>query len=243
MKRLIFTPRQEGTFGLYLASIRHTKLLSDVQVRELLRTYRQTGDITARNRVITANTLYVVSVAKEYLTPGIDIQDLIQEGNLGLIEAVEHFDTDAPAPFIIYATFWVRKYISKFLHSYRYCVTTPASFYGEIFVNSINVTNIPQDDDSPSPENHIPALQSEQQHCFCADEQQQAVALALATLRDDESQVLRLTFGIDCQPCSDTQIMRQLAYRTTERVRQVRELALRKLYSRLLKKRSTSHFE
>ena len=79
----------------------------------------------ARARFIRANTQLVVSIAKRYRGHGVPFLDLIQEGNLGLMRAVEKYDYGRGTRFATYATWWIRQYISRSLPSQGYTVRIP----------------------------------------------------------------------------------------------------------------------
>ncbi len=71
------------------------------------------GDITARDRMIGANARLVFSIARRYMYRGLELSDLIQEGNLGLMKAVEKYDPDLGFRFSTYATWWIRQMITR----------------------------------------------------------------------------------------------------------------------------------
>ena len=96
---------------LYLAEIRPIPLLSGEQEAALAAGVR-TGDLEARRRLIEANLRLVVAVAKRYRGRGLEFPDLIQEGNIGLITAVDRFDPARGHRFSTYATWWIQKAIT-----------------------------------------------------------------------------------------------------------------------------------
>lgn len=98
--------------GLYLREIGKYPLLDAVQEVDLARkTHR--GDSEARSTLILSNLRLVVNIAKRYQNQGLGLMDLIEEGNLGLIKAVERFDVDKQCRFSTYATWWIRQFINR----------------------------------------------------------------------------------------------------------------------------------
>ncbi|MFY7951363.1 MAG: sigma-70 family RNA polymerase sigma factor [Armatimonadaceae bacterium] len=91
---------------------RSTRLLSAAEEVALARRI-QRGDKAAKDRLTEANLRLVISIARRYNVPGVPLADLIQEGNLGLIRAVEKFDPDRGFRFSTYATWWIRRAISR----------------------------------------------------------------------------------------------------------------------------------
>ena len=97
---------------VYLKEIGRVPLLSaDEEIS--LATRMQNGDVAARKRLAEANLRLVVSIAKRYVGRGMQFLDLIQEGNLGLIKAVEKFDYTKGFKFSTYATWWIRQAITR----------------------------------------------------------------------------------------------------------------------------------
>ncbi|MBQ3918624.1 MAG: RNA polymerase sigma factor RpoD [Oscillospiraceae bacterium] len=97
---------------IYLRDIGKVPLLSTEEELELAKRMKD-GDAKARKRLAEANLRLVVSIAKRYLGRGMQFLDLIQEGNLGLIKAVEKFDYEKGFKFSTYATWWVRQAITR----------------------------------------------------------------------------------------------------------------------------------
>lgn len=96
----------------YYKNIAKSKLLTKEEEVELAKRIKK-GDQKAKNELIVANTRLVVSIAKQYANKGVPLQDLIQEGNLGLIHAVEKFDYSLNFKFSTYASWWIRQAVKK----------------------------------------------------------------------------------------------------------------------------------
>jgi RNA polymerase primary sigma factor len=101
-----------SSLSVYLREINKIPLLSREEEVRLARAARE-GDQEAKDRLIRANLRFVVNVAKKYQNQGLTLSDLISEGNLGLITAVEKFDVDKGYHFISYAVWWIKQSILK----------------------------------------------------------------------------------------------------------------------------------
>lgn len=102
----------ENVLATYLKEINKIPLLSNEEEVELAEK-AATGDKLAKNKIINANLRFVVTIAKKYQKKGLDIEDLISEGNIGLINAIEKFDVSKGYRFISYAVWWIRQSILK----------------------------------------------------------------------------------------------------------------------------------
>ncbi len=102
-------------FRRYLAELRKYPLLSREEEQALARRYRATGDRDALFRLVTANLMLVVRIALSFRRAARNVLDLIQEGNLGLLQAIERFDPELGVRLPTYAAWWIRAYIVKFL--------------------------------------------------------------------------------------------------------------------------------
>ena len=103
-----------GSLPMYLSEINRYPLLTAEEEQALARRY-QKGDLQAGHRLVTANLRFVVKVSYEYRSYGIRMADLIQEGNIGLMKAVQKFDPDKGIRLISYAVWWIRAYIQNYI--------------------------------------------------------------------------------------------------------------------------------
>ncbi len=109
----------------YLREINETKLLSADEEKMLARAIAQ-GDVQARDRMIRANLRLVVNIARGYAGKGLGLQDLIEEGNLGLLRAVEGFDPSMGTRFSTYASYWIKQSIKRSLINSSKTIRIPA---------------------------------------------------------------------------------------------------------------------
>lgn len=112
------------SINIYFNSIKRFSLLTYDQERDLAKRIRK-GDVYARKAMIEANLRLVVNIAKRYLGRGLSLQDLIEEGNIGLIKAVERFKTSKGCRFSTYATYWIRQTIDRAIANQANTVRLP----------------------------------------------------------------------------------------------------------------------
>jgi len=103
-----------SSLSMYLAEINHYELLTVEEEQRLARRFKK-GDLMSGHRLVTANLRFVVKVSYEYRSYGIKMGDLIQEGNIGLMKAVQKFDADKGIRLISYAVWWIRAYIQNYI--------------------------------------------------------------------------------------------------------------------------------
>ncbi|HLU39134.1 MAG TPA: sigma-70 family RNA polymerase sigma factor [Planctomycetota bacterium] len=254
----------------YLAEINEVPLLTAEQEIELARRI-QRGDPAAREHMIRANLRLVVSIAKNYVNRGLSFMDLIEEGNIGLMKAVEKFDPDAGCRFSTYATWWIKQGIRRALINSVKTVRVP-SYMAEIVSRwkamameltyrmgrAPTTAEIAQELELPEHNWNVvrdtvtsnsqpthsmgvdasciytdsledPRTRSPEDQVLSAQEIARLSEL-LDAIDEREANILRLRFGLrDGKPMTLKAIGENLGL-TRERVRQMEQEALRKLY-------------
>ncbi|MDE7110328.1 MAG: RNA polymerase sigma factor RpoD/SigA [Muribaculaceae bacterium] len=254
----------------YLQEIGREELLTVDEEVELAQRIRQ-GDQTAVDRLVRANLRFVVSVAKQYQNQGLDLMDLISEGNVGLQKAAQKFDETRGFKFISYAVWWIRQSILQALAEQSRIVRLPLNQVGSInkirkvlnkfeqenmrapsveelakeldvppekIAETMKVSGRQVSVDAPFQEgednslldvlanNDLPATDAELNRDSLTTE----VERALMQLHERERQILKLFFGIGCQEMTLEEIGVKFDL-TRERVRQIKEKAIRRLKS------------
>jgi RNA polymerase primary sigma factor len=121
----------DDAIKLYLRDIQKTKLLTADEEKELANRITD-GDKSARDRMIESNLRLVVKIAKRYINRGLPFLDLIEEGNLGLIKAVERFKISKECRFSTYATWWIRQSIERALVNQSRTIRLPVHVSDDI---------------------------------------------------------------------------------------------------------------
>jgi len=145
--KTIFQERvSEGpdTFRMYLKDLARFPQLTPEQEHELSVRVRA-GDQDAFRKLVESNLRFVVSMAKKYSRSGYPLHELINEGNLGLIEAANRFDPDRGVRFITYASWWVRQAILAAIAHYGQVFRVPPKLKHELYRFQTRVANLTQD--------------------------------------------------------------------------------------------------
>jgi RNA polymerase primary sigma factor len=124
-RRKISNAAVQSPLETYLREINETPLLSSDDEQDLAIAIGE-GDIQARDRMVRANLRLVVNIARGYTGKGLGLQDLIEEGNLGLLRAVEGFDPAMGTRFSTYASYWIKQSIKRALINSAKTIRIPA---------------------------------------------------------------------------------------------------------------------
>lgn len=120
------TKKETNSFKQYLSDISSIPMFRDEEETECCIKIKN-GDLKAKEELIRRNLRFVVTIAKKYETPYLPLEDLVNEGNLGLISAVNEFNPDKGFKFITYAVWWIRKFIYEYISNTSKLIRIPCN--------------------------------------------------------------------------------------------------------------------
>ena len=223
---------EESGLNRYLDEIGRESLLSADEERDLALKIQQ-GDSRALNRLVEANLRFVVSIASQYKGKGLQMDDLVSEGNIGLMKAASRFNPDKGARFVSYAVVHVRQQIEKAIDQQTGLYQVPKDVKNELAARQ---QSRPMSVDAPLGHRTNMSLLSVlvNQDVPFADERihseaiEDAVEFALGSLDERESRVVNAFFGINQEHETMAEIAEDMELKR-ERIRQIRDKAVRKL--------------
>lgn len=271
-KRKTAENRTKQSIEKYLEEIGGYSPLAPEEEVELARQIRK-GNARALDKLVKANLRFVISVAKEYQGQGLPLQDLISEGNLGLIKAAQRFDETRGFKFISYAVWWIRQSILQALAEQSRVVRLPLNRVGAInkvgraleelekkfgrepsmeeIADKMEMTAYEVADvlktsarhlslDEPFKEDEgnslLDILESDRyappDDTLMQESLQVEIDKVLSTLKPREAEIIRLYFGLDGDRPLTLEEIGEHFKLTRERVRQIKEKALRRLRHR-----------
>jgi RNA polymerase primary sigma factor len=254
MKEKSSIPINQEEITHYLKDIRKLKVMTPERERELAEkmlsgfiTEEETKEI--QKELLEGNLRFVITVSKQYQNQGLDLPDLIAEGNLGLMKAIENFDWSKRLRFISYAVWWVRQSILQSLNENARTIRLPVNVVQELqrakkdlekagielpdkFVNlpyTVNLDNpLNEDGDTLLDVLNNPNAELADANLSTEDTLKEKLLSMLDVLDDREKVIIQDYFGLSGTTRTLEDIGNDFDL-TKERVRQIKEKALRKL--------------
>lgn len=221
---------EDKSLNLYLDEIGREKLLTADEERVLSERIKS-GDNRALQRLVEANLRFVVKIATQYRGQGLSLDDLISEGNIGLMKAASKFDASHGTPFVNYAVVQIRQEIERAIgketgkqggreadsmagKSVRQPMSVDAPMNGR---TNMSLLSVLVNTNSPSADGRV-----------YSEAVENAIEFALLSLTERERQVVGAFFGLDREHETLAEIAEDMQLKR-ERVRQIRNRAIRRL--------------
>ena len=222
---------EDSALNRYLDEIGKEQMLTNDEERQLSERIAK-GDERALSKLIEANLKFVVTVARQYKGRGVAMEDLVSEGNIGLMKAAAKFDASKGVRFVNYAVVHIRQAIEKAIDQQGGLYQIPKDVKQDL----VRQQSIPLSVDAPLGHrtnmsllsvlvNKDAPLADERVHSEAIED---AIEYALGTLNERERRVVNAFFGIDQEHETMAEIAEDMDVKR-ERVRQIREKAVRKL--------------
>lgn len=264
-----YTKRESESLDRYLQEIGKVDLLTTEEEIELAKRIRK-GDQKALEALTKANLRFVVSVAKQYQNQGLSLEDLINEGNLGLIKAATRFDETRGFKFISYAVWWIRQAILQAISEQSRIVRLPLNRVGILskigkaykeleqeferepsaseiaselqmdvsdVTDTLTISSRQVSVDAPFSQgdnnNLLDVIQNDKQPSpdttLITESLKKEIQSALKVLSEREAEVVKLYFGLSGEHSLTLEEIGERFNLTRERVRQIKEKAIRRL--------------
>ncbi|MFW6138318.1 MAG: sigma-70 family RNA polymerase sigma factor [Spirochaetota bacterium] len=249
--------REKNSVQIYLKQIEKIPVLSRQEERECAEKILE-GDQKAKEKLIVSNLKFVVSIAVRYQGLGLPLTDLVNEGNMGLMRAVDKFDVKKGYKFISYARWWIRHYILKAIFEQSTSIKVPLKYAPQLSNNyqgeetdtakelkkvyrpvSLD-QKISADDNSDTTLELIDDNKNELPDEQVMDRQlQEAINQAMGRLKPIERDVIIRHFGLNGKAVHTLKKIGDRYNLTKERIRQIEQAGLSKLRYPLEKRRAT----
>jgi RNA polymerase primary sigma factor len=199
----------------YLREIHRIPQLSRAEEARFARRAAQ-GDAGARDRLIGANLRFVIMIARRYMHLGMSMEDLVSEGNMGLIRAIRSYDPGRGVRFISYAVWWIRQAILHALKENPAAASLDAPVGGS--EGESTLADLLADEETRGPEDTVV------EELLCGD-----VRALLERLPPREMEILRQRYGLGGRKPASLEEIGVRLHMTRERIRQIEKRALRRI--------------
>ena len=239
----------DATYAKYLNDIRSSKRLTHNEMMVMFKEYKRTKYKPIRDQLVSSNMRFVLQVALNYKNSSVNMSDLLSEGSIGLMHAIEHFDYTLGQKFTTYAVYWIKSYINSAMSKHKNMIHIPANRVIQISkalqssadgsaldkeaeaLMQINNSKVSLDarigDDSKNTFADI--LSNSKDDIKVESDYSTMIEGLTACLPDKEKQVLCETYGINTdKPHTLREIGSSMGY-SHARIRQLRDQALRRI--------------
>lgn len=215
----------------YFREVEKVPLLSREEEYELA-VKAKNGDSAARDRLVCANLRFVISNAKKYQGMGLPLEDLISEGNIGLLSAIDKFEPEKGYHFISYAVWWIRQSIQKAIMDKSRMVRLPVNRIAEADKYGIDVTSLDVpvgDDQDMTVGDFIESQDAGPDQQVLESELKNSIERILDGLSEKERQIIIYRYGLRNNKPMSLKEVGDLYGLTKERIRQIEKKVLSNL--------------
>lgn len=217
----------------YYESLKKCKPVSREEEKRLVKLAKQ-GDISAKNRILESNLRFVFNVAKNYRGCGISINELISEGNMGLIKAIDKFDEEKNVKFISYAVWWIRQGIQAYIKT-KGCGRSVTTVDEESIKENITEQDILDEEDEVV--NKSDTILSNEEDEFNREvqiNQDAIVSKLLSSLEPREKIIIEKYYGLNGNKSKNLEEIGEELNLSKERVRQIKMTCFKTLRTEVM---------
>ena len=220
------------TVKTYYDELKRYKPISREKEKELL-IKAKNGDLKAQNEILTSNLRFVFNIASRYKGNGAAISDLISEGNLGLVKAIQKFDTSKDVKFISYAVWWIRNAMQEFIKKRQASLNIEKE--EEVLNKPLFNKGIPDSEDEWIEKRDVVLSDEEdEEKRELHKNQRKVIDTLMSKLCGREKVIIEKYYGIYGNKSKNLEELGKELGITKERVRQIKEQGLKKLRSEIL---------
>lgn len=233
------------TIDFYFKELEKVSSPLTKQEEQVLAKRIQSGDSSAINELVLHNLKFVVLLANKFIGMGLNIDDLIQEGNRGLIEAAKRFTPDKESKFITYAQFWIRKYLNESIVHFGRTVRIPHNQEYDIYKEKVsgtwegNLSNVsldkPINEDGDFTMGDL-LLHENFSDPFEKEEQSNQLNFFLKQLNEEEIKIIKLYYGIEETSSLSTREVGKICGIEEVKVNRILKIARAKMRKAITKK-------
>lgn len=220
------------TVRTYYDELKKYKPITRAKEKELI-IKAKNGDLNAQNEILTANLRFVFNIASRYKGKGAVISDLISEGNMGLVKAIQKFNPERDVKFISYAVWWIRNSIQEFIKKRQMCLNIEKE---EDTLNkpvSNNSFTYDVEDEYVIKKETVLSNEEDEEKRELHKNQRKIVNKLLSDLNEREKFIIEEYYGLNGKEKNLEEIGKILGL-TKERIRQIKFESLKKLRSNIL---------
>ena len=225
-----------NTVKVYYEDLKRYQPLSKEEEKELF-IKAKSGNMKARDKILTSSLRFVFNVAKKYTGYGVSVDDLIAEGNKGLIKAYDKFDINQDVKFISYGVWWIRQAMQEFVrkNNQRNSMITDEDLERPIKINEASNSLFDEEDEQIKTTDVIFSNEREETEKAKELADKRMISQLMGKLDERETYIISSYFGLEQKNKTLEEIGQSMNPKMSkERIRQIKEKALRKLRTEAL---------